>query len=656
MKKQQKSKLLAILSIVMAVVITGCSSGSAPTQEQPPQQTQTDSPDNAPDDTPMEIYMYGTLDESYIPFLNALAEQFPEVDLKYEFQWDFAGVKETERRIQYGDGPDIAIVDGTALASLTEKNYLLDLSDAPFSTNYHVSTMTKLNDQGRVLGLPLPNDLRCLVCNLDILEENGITELPKTIEELSAICQTLTERGQKALIADEQVYLMLLRTDYLCKPAGYDWLLQYNSGEATMAGTPAEEAWERFVELAKVSGYTPEDAASTPARMTELMISGEYAFRNVTMTNLKFMTESAPNMNFAALPLLGETEEDQWAFYAEQRNMRYFVANGTLDEPENAAKKEKVLEILDWVSTEQTQQILATCGSAAISYVNDVNLDQGEILKHMDSAIQKGHLTSSEAFERGVGDVLRSCTVQIVDGKMTAADAVNFCDTTNKEYIESGDEPGLDEVIGKATAPIYWRKVAAVTVGSPMTQLGALAMAEAFPDADFAFAMAKNMASTLYPGDITMEDAIACTDGEGDRELMLVEATGAQIKDLIDAGVGSPTEANFVIPYGVAGKGRLLHPTGLTYKADITRENGDKITELKLADGSELDLEKTYTIIVSGLLIDGVTEPNLKECLATPTGKRLKDVFVDYIRNHNEVSPPELNFEIIGANPIYTTP
>lgn len=656
MKKQQKSKLLAILSIVMAVVITGCSSGSAPTQEQPPQQTQTDSPDNAPDDTPMEIYMYGTLDESYIPFLNALAEQFPEVDLKYEFQWDFAGVKETERRIQYGDGPDIAIVDGTALASLTEKNYLLDLSDAPFSTNYHVSTMTKLNDQGRVLGLPLPNDLRCLVCNLDILEENGITELPKTIEELSAICQTLTERGQKALIADEQVYLMLLRTDYLCKPAGYDWLLQYNSGEATMAGTPAEEAWERFVELAKVSGYTPEDAATTPAGTTELMINEEYAFRNVTMTNLKFMTEAAPDINFAALPLLGETEEDQWAFYAEQRNMRYFVANGALDEPENAVKKEKVIEILNWVSTGEAQQILATCGSAAISYVNDVNLDQGEILKYMDSAIQKGHLTSSEAFERGVGDVLRSCTVQIVDGKMTAADAVNFCDTTNKEYIESGDEPGLDEVIGKATAPIYWRKVAAVTVGSPMTQLGALAMAEAFPDADFAFAMAKNLASTLYPGDITMEDAIACTDGEGDRELMLVEATGAQIKDLIDAGVGSPTEANFVIPYGVAGKGRLLHPTGLTYKADITRENGDKITELKLADGSELDLEKTYTIIVSGLLIDGVTEPNLKECPATPTGKRLKDVFVDYIRNHNEVSPPELNFEIIGANPIYTTP
>lgn len=656
MRKQRKSKLLAILSIAMAVIVTGCGNAASPTQKQSPQQTQTDSPDTTPDDTPMDISIFGNLDESYLPFFNQLAEQFPEINLKYEFQWDIAGVTETERRIRHEDGPDMAIIDGSALSSMSEKNYLLDLSDAPFSTSYHVSTMTKLNDQGRIFGLPLPNDLRCLVCNLDILEENGITEPPKTIEELSAICQTLTERGQKALIADEQVYLMLLRTDYLSKPKGYDWLLQYNSGEATMAGTPAEDAWNRFVELAKVSGYTPEDAASTPARTTELMLSGEYAFRNVTMTNLKYMTEAVPDINFAALPLLGETEEDQWAFYAEQKNMRYFVANGTLDQPENTKKKDKVIEIMNWVSTKEAQQILASCGSAVISYVNDINLEQGDILEYMDSAIQKGHLTSSEAFERGVGDVLRSCTVQIVDGKMTAADAVKFCDTTNKEYIESGEEPGLDEVIGKATAPIYWRKPAAVTVGSPMAQLGALVMAEAFPEADFAFAMAKNVASTLYPGDITLEDAIFCSDGEGDRELMLVQATGAQIKDLIDAGVGSPAEANFVIPYGVAGKGRLLHPTGLTYKADISRENGDKITELKLADGSDLDLEKTYTIIVSGLLVDSVTEPNLEECPATSTGKRLKDIFVDYIRNHNEVSPPELNFEIIGANPIYTTP
>lgn len=605
---------------------------------------------------PMMIKMHGSLDESYLPFFDALSEQFPGIELKYEFQWDKPGEIELERRILHDDGPDLAVVIGSALHSLTEKNLLLDLTNAPFSTRYHVSTMTALNDQGRVLGLPLPNDLRALICNREVLKANGVTELPKTVPELIEVCKTLTAHGQGALIADEQIYQMLLRTAYLCKPAGYDWLQAYNRGEGTMAGTPAENAWKDMEALAAVSGCSKEDASSQAARRTELMMQGKYAFRCATMSNMRFMMEAHPDMDLVALPMLGATEEDQWAFYAEQHGMRYFVANRNLAQPENDEKRELVLQILDWISTDEAQQILAYCGSAAVSYVNGVELELGETMEYLKPVIEAGHLTSSDKLERGVWEVMTAGAVEIVDGTMTAEEAVMACDIQNKEYIPAEKQTDLDEVIGKASAPVYWRKPAAVTVGSPMTQLAAEAMAEAFPEADFAFAMAKNAASTLYAGEITMEDALVCANGEGDRELVLAEATGAQIRALIEAGVGAPTKANCMVPYGVIGKGRLLHPAGLTYQADITRENGDKITELVLADGSELDMGKTYTIVVSGLLVDGVTEPNLKECQNTVTGKYLKDVLVDYIRAHEEVSPPELGFEITGAMPVYTLP
>lgn len=277
-------------------------------------------------------------------------------------------------------------------------------------------------------------------------------------------------------------------------------------------------------------------------------------------------------------------------------------------------------------------------------------------MEYLNPVIEAGRLTSSDKLDRGVWEVVTVSVADILDGTMTAGEAVIACDIQNKEYIPVEKQTDLDEVIGTATAPIYWHKPTAVTVGAPMAQLAAEAMAEAFPEADFAFAMAKNVASTLYAGEIMMEDALACANGEGDRELVLAEATGAQIRTLIEAGVGDPIKANYIVPYGVAGKGRLLHPVGLTYQADITREQGDKITELALADGRELDLETTYTIVVSGLLVDGVTEPNLKECQNTATGKYLRDVLVDYIRSHGEVSPPELGFEITGAMPVYTLP
>lgn len=394
-----------------------------------------------------------------------------------------------------------------------------------------------------------------------------------------------------------------------------------------------------------------------PAARTELILDGEYAFRVVSLSNLKYVRDADPELDMVALPMLGETEADQWVFYAEQHNMRYFVANGALAQPENREKKAIVLRMLDWISSQEAQQLLASCGASAISYVSGVELDQGTIMEYLDPVIESGRFTGSGLPGRGVMEFLPKCTAAILDGSMTAADAVEACDATNRAYIPAEEETtGLDEVIGTATQPIYWRKPAAVTVGAPMTQLAAQAMAEAFPEADFAFAMAKNAASTLYAGEITLGDALVCADGEGDRELMLVQATGAQIRDLIEGGVGSPTQTSFIVPYGVLGKGRLLHPAGLSYRADITREADTKVTEITLADGGGLNLEQTYTIVVSGLLVDGVGKPNLEGCEMVSTGKFLRDVLVDYIRAHGQVSPPELGFVIDGAQPIYTLP
>lgn len=647
MKRWYKSLKLIALSAVALVML--CSCGGSNTIPAP-----TDAPLETNSTIPIQIY--GTLDDIYSPFLNALADEFPEADLRYEFQWDLPSVHEVERRILHNDGPDIAVVNGEALNSLTENELLLDLTGAELVTRYHVSTMTRLNEQGRVLGLPLPNDLRCLICNRGILEQYGL-KLPKTVPELIEICRTLTEQGQGGIMADEQLYQMLLRTGYLCQPAGYDWLKRYNNGSDVMAGTPAADAWKDFSAVAAVSGCTPEDVLALPAARTTSMLSSKYAFRVVTLSNLNYMRKADPSLDMVALPLLGATESDQWVFYSDQRNMRYFVANGALGQPENTEKRELVLRMLDWISTNEAQQILADCGSAAISYVNGVELNQKEMIEYLDPIIEAGYLTDNELLGRGVQELLPDCAAQVLEGTMTAEDAVAACDATSKNYLPTQeDNTGNSEVLGTASATIYWRKPAAVTVGAPAAQLAAHAMAEAFPEADFAFAMAKNTSSSLYAGDITLGDVLFCANGEGDSELLLVRATGEQIRALIEAGIGSLADATFVLPYGVAGKGRLLHPVGLTYQADLTRESHDKVTEITLTDDGDLQADKLYTVIVSGLLVNNVTPPNLEGCEATSTGKYLRDVMIDYVRTHGEISPPELGFKIMGVTPRYTLP
>lgn len=610
-------------------------------------------------ETPVVIAMYGNLDETYIPFLQQLTETFPQIRLEYEFQWDAASEWEPMRRLLHGDGPDLFVTGGSYMPIMAPRGLLLDLTGEKFATRYHVSAMTALDQGGRVFCLPMPNDLRCLVCNRTVLRAHGIEELPQTLDELLEICRTLQEQGQGGILVDEELYSMILRTSYLCTPEGYDWLTGYNEGRGTMEGTAARQAWERMQAFAECSGCTPKDSQALPARKTNLVMSGAYAFRVVSLSNVKYMENSAPDLEIAALPFLGEGPQDQWVYYTGMQSSRYVYANAELDKPENAEKKEIVLGIMDWISTQETQQLLADCGSSALSYVNNVELDQGGIMEFIDPVIKKGHLTTDEVMGRGVGGnggVISRCAAGMLAGETDAAGAVAACDDQNKAFAPQRTQPGMDDVIGTALEHISWRKPAAVTVGAPAAQLAAQAMAEAFPEADFAFAMAKNTATSIYPGEITLFEAIRCADGEQDRELVLVEATGKQIRAVMEAGIGTPVRPDFVKPYGISGAGRLLHPAGLTYRADVTREPGDKITEIRLDGGGELEPEKLYTIAVSGLLVDVVAEPNFKDCQIAGTGKYLRDVLVDYIRAHGEISAPEPGFTVSGAQRLYEAP
>lgn len=608
--------------------------------------------DKSSENKKIKISFYGNLDESYLPFLNSMAEQIPQAQLCYEYQWDIAVDAEPERRIANGDGPDLFIINGNYLSSMAEKDMLLNLTDTDFSTRYHVSAMTLANKTGNVYGLPLPNDLRCLICNKDILKKYGITELPKSTSELIEICKKLNSEGQGSIIFDIELYYMLLRANYLCKPDGFEWISDYNKGNGTMKGTPVEKYWETLEEISKYSGCSQKDSFASPSRKTTLMSEGKYAFRASTLSNLKF-TLGESDMDLVAIPLLGETEQDQWVYYANSQTMRYFAANAELDKPENAEKKEIVLKLLDWISTEDTQQLLAKCGSSAISYVNNVELEQDEIMKYLDPVIKQGHLTNSPNLERNLKDTILDCAVKILIGELTPQQAVEICDEQNRNYKLEKDAFDSDKVIGYCKENIYWRKPEAVTIGSPMTQLAAIAMSDSFSQADFSFAMARNTLSSLYEGDVTIRDILACFIGEQDSELVLVKASGKQIKDVIDAGVGSAIEPNYIAPYGISGAGRLIHPVGLSYKADVRKGKGNKITEIILNDGNTLDLDKMYTVIVSKLMVDVVLEPNFKDCEVISTGKYLKDIMFDYVTSHEELISPEVNFEIFGANILY---
>ncbi len=250
MKQHSKLSFIFLPVILLPALIISCAAPES---------------DSIQAEAPVTIQMFGNLDETFLPYLNHLDEIFPDISIKYEFQWDNAGAKEPERRILNGDGPDLFIVDQIRLMQMAKEGLLLDLTNEPFVSRYHTSVMTSINPGGQVFGLPLPGDLQCLVYNKGILESCGISNPPETIYELLDICKQLTEKGQKAIIVDRALYLMILQTLYLAYPEGYIWLEQYNQGAGTMKGTPAEEAWHMMEEFIQYGGCTLEESSAVLA-------------------------------------------------------------------------------------------------------------------------------------------------------------------------------------------------------------------------------------------------------------------------------------------------------------------------------------------------------------------------------------------------------
>lgn len=98
--------------------------------------------------------------------------------------------------------PDIAILDHVYVQALAHENQLADLSSMGSDTECKPSypeTIYQANIyNGKNYGLPLSANTVCLMYNKDILNACGITEIPKTFDELIAACEIIQSKGYTA--------------------------------------------------------------------------------------------------------------------------------------------------------------------------------------------------------------------------------------------------------------------------------------------------------------------------------------------------------------------------------------------------------------------------------------------------------------------------
>ncbi len=189
---------LGVSLAVLAGIFSGCGSSSTPS-DTTAQASQTSSVATATDSEeakPVTISILQSQAE-YTDAYNAYVSEYKKVapnvtiDLQV-MQADYPTVLKS--KIAAGTIPDIFMTTaGGELKAYAE--YSADLSNEPLASAMLDGVKKDMTYDGKLMGAPLVMDTFPLIYNKKLFAEAGITELPKTLSELEAVCQQLTAKG-----------------------------------------------------------------------------------------------------------------------------------------------------------------------------------------------------------------------------------------------------------------------------------------------------------------------------------------------------------------------------------------------------------------------------------------------------------------------------
>lgn len=218
MKKKVLS--LVLTAAMLGSVLAGCggeqtAGGNAATGDTGQEQTEkapeadgaTDAADasDAADSSQGTEELSGTLsilswyDETKAaPVIEAFNKKYPNVTIDFQYSPPVADYVEKLSTLLYsGAGPDIFYMALENREDLIKGNYVEDLSKEPYMTDGTIpdSVKTTYGADGKAYSLAVDCWVGGIFYNKDLFEQAGITEEPKTWDELLAVCQKLKDAG-----------------------------------------------------------------------------------------------------------------------------------------------------------------------------------------------------------------------------------------------------------------------------------------------------------------------------------------------------------------------------------------------------------------------------------------------------------------------------
>ena len=621
---KHKRIISLLLSAVLATtILTGCGSESKETSKS--------------GDGRIQIKVQYICGRMNLDLESVLESKFPNVDIVTDEivgRPDYIIAKEME----HGMEPDIYLYEGLSTmddAVIADKFY--DLSQEAFANNFYLTAVSECaKEDGGLYYLPGPVYVYGIVYDKTAFQELGLsvphsyTEFVNLLNEVRAMDLKGTEPDENAPDAKVTVnvepfvptikwpdmWSFIFNTynydDYLKGVDNALWLDSFQQGKESMIGH-MEGAAEKLVKLFEDGILSPAFwEMRAPVRTAKL-----YRYHTSLMT---IECQSAQGFNERENADTPENlhEIGMMPFYtSDNANADYLISTPrcyfgmTKKAAQDDEKKKAILEIFDFLSTMEGQDLMIEGGGGEINLLKESNLTDEPFYDEVRQTFKQGRVITRFYYAGKSGAVeafMHSTTLDLVDGKISVEDWLKEADRVRDEALEN--KPVEEASYGTVKEMLSVEETAVVVGQAYLHATGA----------DIGIVPVRTnfgMKNRLFEGPIT-DKAINClmttrmvagtaVEDPNHINIVTVKITGQELMDILEENKDS-----FV---GLAG---------LEVEYDPSKPEGERYTSLKY-HGEEIAPEDEFVAASVKGAVKNLPVVEVYDALV------FKDMFIRYL-------------------------
>lgn len=381
MKKKPLHRISSLLAatVLGLFLLTGCAGKS------------TEAVQAQEDADTIQVYLWtNSLYEKYAPYVQA---QLPDVNIEF-----IVGNNDLDfyKFLQENGGlPDIITCCRFSLHDAAPlKDSLMDLA----TTNeagavYNTYLNSFKNEDGSVNWLPVCADAHGFVVNRGLFEEYGIP-LPTDYASFAAACKAFDEADIRGFTAD-YLYdytcmetLQGLSASALKSTEGRKWRTAYSDPAGTARVGLDDTVWPgvfaRMEQFIRDTGLTAADLELNYDAVTGMFGKGELAMYFGSSAGVQMFREQGIDATF--LPFFNQNGE-KWLMTTP-----YFQVALNRDLEQDAARREKAMQVLHVMLSEGAQEQILADGQDLLSYSQNVSYHLTDTMKDVRSVVEENHM------------------------------------------------------------------------------------------------------------------------------------------------------------------------------------------------------------------------------------------------------------------------